>query len=166
MVNGTTQKLWTEEEHRAVASLLLDGKSASKIGEAVGRSRNAVIGFCHRNADLRSLLSKPEAAVRRYFHPPGAKVKTAPPPKPPKSAMQPAAPVAPPVSWRSTQPAPQPRHLKPIGKLEAQECRWPVLWHAKAIGGFLCCGRDVDGERVYCAEHCRIAYRPREAAHG
>ncbi len=43
---------WTEEEDTRAASLWNEGKTATEVGIAIGRSRNAVIGRVHRRPDL------------------------------------------------------------------------------------------------------------------
>ena len=48
--------------------------------------------------------------------------------------------------------------LLPLVRLRANECKWPVSHHAKAIGGFLFCGRQTGGNS-YCAKHQNLSAR-------
>lgn len=166
-MTGSGQRIWTDAERGEVARLLIDGLSARLVGEKVGLTRNAVIGRCHRDAELRPLLASQHAGVNQYWHAPGRKRGRPPkPPKPPKpdrkTEVQPAATVAPPMPWRAAQPASQHMLMLPLKTLGFDECKWPVASSSKVIGGFLFCGRDTVAEHVYCAEHCAVAYRPRE----
>ena len=51
----------------------------------------------------------------------------------------------------------QPMRLMPLMKTGQRWCKFPVKDNAKAIGGYLCCGRATMPDDVYCAEHRAIA---------
>lgn len=42
-------KNWTEEQIETVKKMAYEKYSSSQIGAVIGKSRNSVIGFCHRN---------------------------------------------------------------------------------------------------------------------
>ena len=42
--------------------------------------------------------------------------------------------------------------LPPLVWLRQDECKWPVSQDAKALGGFLFCGRQTNGHS-YCTKH-------------
>ena len=55
--------------------------------------------------------------------------------------------------------------LLPLLRLRADECKWPVSHHVKAIGGHLFCGGRTNG-RPYCAKHQMLnlsSSRPRHS---
>jgi hypothetical protein len=45
--------------------------------------------------------------------------------------------------------------LLPLVLLKSDECRWPVVYDARALGNHLFCGQKTDG-RSYCAKHQRF----------
>lgn len=48
-------KDWTEQDRARIGAFLMDGLSASQIGNEMGVTRNAIIGLVHRDKNLRAI---------------------------------------------------------------------------------------------------------------
>lgn len=125
---------WTEAQIADLKRLWTAGQSASQIGNALGVSKNAVIGKAHR----LKLPARP-SPIRRGAGP--KKPKPAPLPK----------------QVRRIQPRPAFKPTRP--RHGAPSCLWPIGDPGDADFHF-CGGQTVAG-RPYCAEHCARAYLPR-----
>jgi GcrA cell cycle regulator len=145
--------MWTHQDRKVVAELILAGLSAREIGAEFHLTRNAVIGRVHRDPALARILSR-----RGY---PKRKPKPPPDPIKPEKPFRPRMPVArKPVAvmvtddfggWEERE-AFQSRKPKPLLKLKSHECRWPVFDAAHVVGGFLFCAEATDGGS-YCRHH-------------
>ncbi len=130
--------LWTEAEDATLKRMWDEGKAASAVGIALGRSRNAVIGRVHRlgmqkrGADwIRPVrASKPEK-------PPVLKLKTVKKPSAPK-----------PKAYVPAPNEPAPLNVR-VFDIPDNGCHWPV----NDGGTFIFCGHERNGNPTYCAHH-------------
>ncbi len=133
--------LWTTELIARARALWLLGDSASVIGDAMGVSKNAIIGVAHRE-------HFPARAQGHTRNRPRTEPKPKPPPLPPVVRLE-----APPAL--------------PASRLRSEGgCCWPV--GEPRSPGFGYCGRQAERGRAYCAAHRAVARRPRleaEAVH-
>ncbi|MFZ5669099.1 MAG: GcrA family cell cycle regulator [Pseudomonadota bacterium] len=162
---------WTDTRRRVVKGLWKDGFSAAQIATRIGgTTRNAVLGIIHRAgvAD-RPTTSKPSrpAAPRPVRAPVAPPVKRAThagqPPKPTREVAafdfrnegaEPSQPNKPPSLPPERNEAPGSATVLSLG---AHMCKWPIGDPARE--GFTFCGRRQDPGRVYCREHCQVAYQ-------
>lgn len=137
-------KPWSEEDRAEVMTMLAEGFSARKIGEAKGLSRNAVIGRIYRDRQLR------QAGVR-------ARTYTHPKPKPKRSRRKKSPP-------KPFSVAPTAFRCWPVTlmELERGECRWAVNNAAPWEGHLFCARPAPDGP--YCPKHAARAYTSRAVA--
>ena len=154
---------WTEEEDRDIARMIAEGRSASMIGAAIGRSRNSVIGRSHRlKLTFRGAVAVGSQQNRGAA---SATPRAASRSRSPKLAAPPAtAPIAvrTPMFAVDTGPpaasSPLPGKRKSILDLEPHECKWPSGdGPGDPYFGFYC--RSMrEADRPYCGAHCREAY--------
>ena len=52
--------------------------------------------------------------------------------------------------------------LLPLVRLKQDECKWPVSHDAKALGGYLFCGRETNGQS-YCTKHQMLSRSTRKS---
>ena len=133
MTPGPDAVTWDDPTIARLRSLWAEGHSAARIGEAMGVSKNAIVGKAHR----LGLAGRP-SPIRRD----GA-------PAPPMPVRAPLVTLPPPVAAPPT-PAPAPR----VGP--ARTCCWPM--GEPGTKAFRFCGAEADGFRPYCAEHAAVAY--------
>lgn len=141
------QNGWTSGEEQTVRDMCEKGHTAREIAAALlNRTRNSVIGFCHRKK-----IKLPREAPPRYPAMSGgerrkrssrrklqAERKTIHPLE--RSARIPYTPtvlIAVDASWVS------------FWELNNQHCRWPGEWEGKRVF----CGREKFLGSSYCAEH-------------
>jgi GcrA cell cycle regulator len=152
---------WTKERIERACELWDAGLTAREIAAALGVSRNAIIGLAHRQgfvakakvgqarAKYGSMVGRPRQhmakAQARQLKP---KPRVLPKVLPPREK---------PVRLERPRPLPAPAAIPtPILELTASSCRWP-LWDAGPP--YLFCGHPRLEPQVYCAVHCRVAYR-------
>lgn len=148
---------WTDTDIAMLQRLWKEGQSATEIGKRLGVSRNAVLGKLHRLALQESPDGKPVKPARVQKQRPPA------PPRRPKVKLVPPAPkpALPPVhivDHSVIKPRPLLMTTLTVGN---GDCRWPVEGEKDAT---LFCGHNTHEGKVYCAYHCRTAYRPRETS--
>lgn len=169
---------WNDDLDRRLTALVAERLSGTEIGERMGKTRNSIIGRCHRlglklssrsepNPHLARLPSPPIApalppepaprAARRRDDPWAGAPRPPAPEKPHRHIPGPNAPKAAPT------PPPAPREAaesRPIPFLEAGRdvCAWP-LWTWPARTGFVC-GAPVKLGSSYCACHHAVAWHP------
>ncbi len=139
---------WTDERISDLVRLWDAGHSASYIGNAIGVTKNAVIGKAHR----LKLPSRP-SPIRHAAAPKTPKLK----PKPvPAMAPKPVA---------KAPPKPVVRAVRAARATHAQagsaSCLWP--FGDPSTPDFYFCGAEAEPGKPYCSEHCARAYvsRPR-----
>lgn len=141
---------WTAEGVEAARRLWLAGESAKAIGEALGVSRNAVIGKLNRLG-----VGRPEEVNRQNKGRAAQLASTA-------AAADAAARAA--DLWARS-PGPARRRARPAESLSPtaalvdlgrHACRWPIGEPGDAGFGF--CGRAA--ARTYCSAHGARAYAP------
>ena len=127
---------WTKESVDILVSMIKIGYSNVEIGEAVGKSRNAV------KHKLKFMgLQRPRGAPARRS------VKYAAPSPAQLSAC-----------WEAI-PGTEPIHLSRLGPFH---CPWP-LW--TDVPNFMYCGRAKQDKQNYCPHHCAIGTKPRESGY-
>lgn len=133
-LNGM-QRLWNDEDRKAVAILLRGGASASDVGNALGLTRNAAIGRIARDPDLHKLMRPGNPVRPSNYVPLHSKVKVTapslPPPEPPRPKGNPM----------------------PLAATGTKWCKWPIAFDPEVEGTFWCCGAAVMPGDVYCAYH-------------
>lgn len=142
---------WTADHDDIAAARWADGDTARVIGEALGVSRNAVIGRAHRKGWCRPGPVRPPRAV-----PVACAVKV-----PRKKASprlprrgKPVPPTRPVVADRPALPEDWPITILTV---TSGSCRFPLAdrWP------WPLCGEPAVGPAPYCAEHCSICYGAR-----
>jgi GcrA cell cycle regulator len=154
--------LWTAEAVEDLKRLAFEGRSASVIATALGASRNAVIGKANRvgiklDGDGRhARLGGTRKGARRAHWA--------------VSHIKPSA-----GDHAALSRGPGSRAAWMFGEAEVGEmqrvrfeeirefaCRWPL--GDPRTGEFAYCGLTPAKGQSYCAGHCRMAYRPPNAA--
>lgn len=145
---------WTEEMDSIMKSMLLDRKSCSMIGAALGRSRNAVIGRAHRlKLNISAMSGHPRGAprskkrvIKLYDFSVGVRPMLKA--KPPQTS----------VVRKTTVPIPTDYKCK-FAELDGKKCHFP-LWPDR---GFTAekfyCGAAIDG-KTYCTDHWKVMVQP------
>ena len=139
------QRLWSDDDRKVVAGLLLEGASASQVGKALDISRNAAIGRISRDPELHPLMRHGGHSGTTTIH---HKHPWRSVPRPPTEPVPP-----------DPEPVPE-EELMPLIATGKMHCKWPVRADPKVLGGQLCCGRPVRTDEVYCEEHRKRA-RPK-----
>jgi hypothetical protein len=148
--------VWTDEKLATVMRLKDTGLSAREIGEAIGGTKNIVIGKLHRLGMPLGRKSptppKPRASVERKGPAKRPPVKAAE-----KTVQRPRfveAPVA------AAKPALRLVSVgKPIWNLSSAECRWPVSPDDAGLHLF-CAAPTGDVMQPYCPSCRPLAYSP------
>lgn len=139
----------SERNHKSIArlrELWATGESASKIGAAMGISKNAVVGKAHR----LNLPSRPSCIIRDG-KPRAPKVERLS--KPGDYSVNTVVPVER-VRELAAQPAPD--VVRAPRNYAAKPCAWPI-GHPGTAEFHFCAGHAEPG-RPYCADHVAIAY--------
>lgn len=139
------QRLWSDDDRKQVAGLLIDGASAAEVAKIMSLTRNAAIGRICRDPELHPLMrrARQQTPVLHIPRPPRRM-----PPRPPKRA-EPVLMAAEPV----------PDRLMPLVDTGSQWCKWPVMHDPEVKGGVWCCGAPVRFGDVYCQHHRTQARR-------
>lgn len=144
-------ELWTKEQTDELASLWASGLSASQIGARLGMTRNAVLGRVHR----LKLGKRRDAYAPKKQRVPG--LRRAP------AKKRPGLVVVRPSIFDFVGPfQPLDWCVNPVGMVDLgrDHCRWP----AGEPNQMQFCGESKLDGYVYCARHCRMAYRPNRRA--
>lgn len=139
---------WTEAMTGSLLELYETGMSGRDIATEINArhgsrlTRNAVIGKLHRLGLRREKPVRKVRTVRyeRKFRAPRDET---------------------PIPLPAPRPTPAPFTCKPVPLLELpfrSACKYEVSGSEK-IEEFRFCANPVEGEKPYCGEHCRIAYR-------
>lgn len=133
---------WDEESKAKLRKLWDAGLSASKIGEKMGLTKNAIIGTAHR------MKLKPRASPIAYAARSGPRIVVAhKKPEKPAQAVKIAAPVM--------EPRPK-KILHTPGNTLLRTCCFPSGDPGKP--GFKFCGKPTVLGKPYCAACCNVAY--------
>lgn len=142
----TLQKLWTKDEIQIVRNLAEQGKSASQIGDAIKRTRNAVMGVAFRNG-IKLLNQKVKGQTRQK---PTARrgdhLK-----KPPLMEKQREA-----KHEELLITAPSGENNVPFLDRRYNQCKFII---GRTEKEHYCCGEPVD-RKGWCKYHASIVYRP------
>jgi len=122
-----------------------------QMGQALGTTRNAIIGFRNR-ANLQVRTLRPNSA-------PPLETKPKRKPRPTKSVLtNHFVPGALPPTSRKPPLRPKgrgQRSWKPLIELEADDCRWP-MWESDDNHRLFCAAPSTRGP--YCEHHAKIGY--------
>lgn len=148
---------WTKAEDLACRKLAATGLTTREIALQIpGRTRNAVIGHCHReNISVGAYKTpnkipkaRPEELVKRI-----KKLR----------AKAPAPKVLQPIKLKVlVNPDPPREGLLRLDEIHARGCRWPVSRDAEGEW-LLCSAPRGAGDLAYCTQH-RADSRPKEVA--
>ena len=134
---------WTPDDRDRLRQLQAAGFSCSQIGEALGKTKNAVAGQLFRSG---LMTRRPPKQMFRVAN--GAAAYELLPTNPDKPRQTPT---------NADKPEkPPPDHHRgrlTILELRPSSCRWPMA-------GKTYCGLETTPGRPYCPEHTRRAYYP------
>jgi GcrA cell cycle regulator len=140
--------VWTSEAIEQLRALVEEGLSATKIGLALGYTRNAVIGKLNR---IRHEGVGETLRLKGRFGPQAKRDQSRPRrlPKPePRPMVEEEKPMSPPP-LRLVEHKPGRKTFFELGRYD---CRWTDSnGHA---GDFIFCGDETVLGRPYCAHHC------------
>lgn len=140
-VGSGSGSLWSDSDVRTLRKMWAAGATARVVGEAIGRSRNAVLGYLHRNS--LSSVARVTPTVAR----PG---KVAPAPK----VKAERAPVLEIVPEREPYTG-----SRVWSTRRGYECQFPVS--DEGADTFSCC-KPTNEVQGYCAEHRKRMYAPQK----
>jgi GcrA cell cycle regulator len=152
------QPTWTSERVELLKSHFEAGLSCRGIADALGVSRNAVIGKLSRlnlTREKKVRIGRPgqkdDPKRRRARSVPRLQYQML------RQLYDEAEPPADPETISSEHPC-------SLLELSEQKCRWPI--NSPGAADFCFCGnRPLDG-LPYCVGHSRLAYRPRQRVAG
>jgi GcrA cell cycle regulator len=141
-----------------VKQMFAVGHSAREIGNALGVSRNAVIGRAHRQG-VRSIKSprvaRSEGGTKSLELRRKARTQAAVNGHAVRRINAPAPP--PPEKWKDRQDFKDAPATKcSLLELTTHKCRWP--FGDPRAKDFAFCGAHTVADQPYCAEHCSVAY--------
>jgi len=145
---------WSDEDHATMLRLWTDGFSARYIGDLIGRTRNAVLGYIHRrniNKGIRRAPLAPKVRAPKELGSNRIRLSQVPKTKPqPKDGLTVLA--LPTVQREYT-------GARPWITRQAFECKFPVS--GAGADTFSCCKptRLLYG---YCEEHEARMYAPKK----
>jgi hypothetical protein len=129
--------LWTSELDAAAKNMLAEGASLNEVANALGTTKNAVVGRMWRHKWPRAPVAVPSAVIPK-------KLKH----RRPRPRIERSARAAVTIAVIAT---PATRTILDVG---AQECRFPLgdRWP------WPLCGAAVHDMAPYCAGHCTVCY--------
>jgi|LakMenEpi03Aug12_release.lakeMendotaPanAssembly.Ray.scaffolds.fasta_scaffold295756_5 GcrA cell cycle regulator len=145
---------WTPAKIALLERYWAEGRTAQRIGDKLGATRNAVIGKAHR-LKLTPRGEPARAPVKQKIQ----KVKAVRP------AAEPKLKGSRKTTTRSKPVPPRPivHETVPMGDvctatmaLKANDCRWPL--GDPYTDRFMYCDKKKTEKYPYCEEHCRMAY--------
>ena len=138
---------WTPEKIKELRRLWAKGLSSGDIGRLLGVSKNAIVGKVHR----LELESRPSPIL-------GGKEEIPDPPKKTvsKKATKSAKKTAPSKKATEKKTIEEEKEGTQLVDLTPNSCRWPMGDPKNA--DFVFCGKKVVPGKIYCAEHCAVAY--------
>ena len=144
---------WSGNADATLRRMAAEGAWACEIGEALGRSKNSVIGRSHR------------LGVQLFGGNSGPKPQQAAKPRAPRPVKPPVQPPAvtpdliPPIAPLPAETFPQ---MISLVQLRERTCRWP--YGDPKQDSFRFCGNETDGIGPYCAEHHAMSIVKTKAA--
>lgn len=160
---------WPKERVEELLKLWSEGKSGGEISEIMRLpSRSSAIGKIHRLRKEGVILDRPEKERRtkRETRPRKLTIRLERLPKPKRQRPNNLVAINAVRKSRGPDPMPEPSleltATCDLMGLHVHACKWPIGDPRDADFGF--CGREHDGEGVYCPSHRAIAYRPLDAA--
>ncbi|WP_374309369.1 GcrA family cell cycle regulator [Methylocella sp.] len=160
---------WTPQMVDRAVALRKDGRTATEVAEALGVTRNAVIGQMHRvrcaAAPNQPKPVKPPARNPVAETKPRAKACAVTPPAAPKARPPAQRGGYFSLSAWTPAPAPKPPRLHDFAvepgavsfeALRSGACRWPS--GGPEAADLMFCGAPALEGRPYCARHCLRAY--------
>lgn len=157
---------WNDEQIETLKKLAAEGLSSGQIGKAIGKTRNAVIGKCHRigvklkgKPDYKKISEEVKETVNRRVFTPPKSIK--PHPKSERITL-PKREVEPMIEWKPT-PKEEPKYdpkIKPVSLLDRKPntCCYVVTDEKP----HLYCGQGITNNLrslPYCKAHYDIMYR-------
>ncbi len=147
--------MWTKTQIEYVVEQWDAGFSASIIGDALGKTRNAVLGKIHRMGLSGSRENKRKPQIKKQTGGQRGKRRN--------SMRVNRAPVKlvstfKPVQDIEPEPIDASQNCK-LFELENHQCKWPVNDPPPA-GYYMFCGLGKKVDSPYCRQHHKIAYRP------
>lgn len=136
---------WTPEHDAILRQQWSEGQTATVIGQAIGRSRSAVLGKLWRLGLRRGRGYKNSLAPPKRIKPPKPVVA--------KRVSMPIAKAAPAI-------AEPPGLNKLLWELGETECHWPV----NDGNPFRFCALEKAGNGPYCGFHTRVGLKAKEVA--
>jgi GcrA cell cycle regulator len=148
-----TQPTWADKDAEKLRKLHGEGLTSSQIADALGVTRNAVMGKINRLGLLKQRAPRPKH-VRIKQKKPQKEKQTHLRAQPPQLRI-----ATPPVSDQEI-PIAQRRTLL---ELTQATCRWPIGDPGRP--GFFFCGAPPSASLPYCTHHAQRAYltQPRRA---
>ena len=148
------QSLWSDEDHATTLQLWTEGYSARYIGDLIGRTLNAVLGYIHRNNINKGIRRAPLAPkVRAPKELDGNRIRLS---QVPKTKPQPKG-------GLTVLAMPQPRReytgARPWITRQPFECKFPVS--GAGADTFSCC-KPTALLYGYCKEHKAVMYVPQK----
>ncbi len=150
------QLIWTEEQIEQATEMWANKESAQAIADAIGKSRNAVIGKMNRMNIKRRGLDSPSDPDDRDGSPGESEAG----PAPADSRTTPSTDVVnPDVLFAQLKD-----QRLPLMYLTSRTCRWPI--GDPSTKNFWFCGKQSAIDKPYCAEHSELAFQnaPRTGA--
>ncbi len=142
---------WTSERVELLKSHFAAGLSCREIANAIGVSRNAVIGKLSRLNLTREKTIKMRRVAQKED---GPRKRTRSVPRLQYQMLRNLYAEAPPAAEEVIESV----HRCSLLELSKEKCRWPI--NTPGMEDFSFCGnRPLDG-LPYCAGHTRLAYRP------
>jgi GcrA cell cycle regulator len=145
---------WSEESIDHLRALAATGMSSNDMGTALGRTKNAVVGKCHRmKIEMLQPFFGGVKRVRKNGAPPPQPHQTA------KAVIRRVGPVSLPALASVAVPLPTPP-VPAVAPRMTGMCCWPE--GEPGTRDFRYCDAACDWRRTYCVAHDRIAHMKRK----
>jgi GcrA cell cycle regulator len=139
---------WTEAEQVRLLELIAEKWSATKIGEKMGKSRNAIIGRCYRTGlKLISMAARTSGPYKPRTTRPRLRVIS--------NSLSPVQALF--QTEATNLPPDFSEDMVSFEDVKEGQCRWPIGDPTSAAFRF--CGSESMAHQSYCPRHCRLAYR-------
>ncbi len=146
---------WTDTDFTTLTAMALAGSSASQIGRAIGRTRNAIIGKAHRHGiSMGEHRVVPTAEARKSA---STARRVAWMRRKREAGRVAAAPKTSRYVARRLATVPSGPGIT-ILQLTPDTCRFIA---GEAVAGGLYCGAVTEIDRPYCPAHCGVCFVPR-----
>lgn len=151
---------FSKEEKESIKNLLLIGRSAVQIGRILGRTRKSILGFVHRNQEIKPVvIAKPKKPVAQQAR---AKMRSAPPITALPAVVIPAVPPEPVITRQDIRAAAlslENMRRVPLRDLERNQCHYEISDDILSVSAsqYVFCGLQTDGGK-WCASHKALVY--------